>query len=164
MYNERVSELLLLNANSPIFQLFHGENKLIFNEMRMRDALYSTNMLSWIFIVLAHWNNSALIDMSPHSETLSWFRADQSLLFLLNAVCLVEKQQIQMYHFYSLWFEPIPRSTSLEASMLTITPLMRLNESKFDLHTMMLYATEMKALADKKLVSSFIQYLNTSIF
>jgi hypothetical protein len=52
--NERVSELLLLNANSPIFQLFHGENKLIFNEMRMRDALYSTNMLSWIFIVLAH--------------------------------------------------------------------------------------------------------------
>ena len=32
--------------------------------------------------------------MSPHSDTLSWFRADQSLLFLLNAACLLEKQQI----------------------------------------------------------------------
>ena len=42
-------------------------------------------MLSWIFIVLAHWNNSPWIDMSPHSDTLSWFRANQSLLFLLDA-------------------------------------------------------------------------------
>jgi hypothetical protein len=66
----------LLNANSAIFQLYHGENKLIFNEMVMRSALYLTNMLSWIFIVLAHWNNSLQIDMSPHSDTLSWFRAN----------------------------------------------------------------------------------------
>jgi hypothetical protein len=29
-----VSEWLLFNANSAIFQLYHGENKLIFNEMR----------------------------------------------------------------------------------------------------------------------------------
>jgi len=28
-----------LNANSAIFQLYHGENKLIFNEM-VRPALY----------------------------------------------------------------------------------------------------------------------------
>jgi len=34
-----VSELLL-NANSAIFQLYHGENKLIFNEMMMWSALY----------------------------------------------------------------------------------------------------------------------------
>jgi hypothetical protein len=27
-------------ANSAIFQLYHGENKLIFNEMMMRSALY----------------------------------------------------------------------------------------------------------------------------
>ena len=32
--------------------------------------------------------------MSPHSETLSWFRANHSLIYLLNAVCLAEKQQI----------------------------------------------------------------------
>jgi hypothetical protein len=30
----------------------------------------------WIFIVLAHWNNSSRIDMSLHSVTLSWFRAN----------------------------------------------------------------------------------------
>jgi hypothetical protein len=38
--SEWVSEWLLFNANSAIFQLYHGENKLIFNEMMMRSALY----------------------------------------------------------------------------------------------------------------------------
>jgi hypothetical protein len=37
------SEWLLFNANSAIFQLYHGENKVIFNEI-MRSALYFTNM------------------------------------------------------------------------------------------------------------------------
>jgi hypothetical protein len=50
----RVSEWLLLSANSAIFQLYHGENRLIFNEMMMRFALFQTNTLSWICIVLAH--------------------------------------------------------------------------------------------------------------
>jgi hypothetical protein len=44
--------------------------------------------------VLAYWNNSLWIDMSPHSDTLFWFLADQFLLFLLNAVFLAKKQQI----------------------------------------------------------------------
>jgi len=35
----RVSEWLMFNANSAIFQLSHGENKLIFNEMMMRSSL-----------------------------------------------------------------------------------------------------------------------------
>jgi hypothetical protein len=30
----------LFNANSAIFQLYHGESKLIFNEMMMRSDLY----------------------------------------------------------------------------------------------------------------------------
>jgi hypothetical protein len=49
-----VSERLLFNVNSAIFQLYHGENKLIFNEMMMKSALFQINTLSWIFIVLAH--------------------------------------------------------------------------------------------------------------
>jgi hypothetical protein len=49
-----------------------------------------TNMISWIFIVLVYWNNS---DISSHSDTLSWFRANNSLHFLLNAA---EKPQIPM--------------------------------------------------------------------
>ena len=35
-----VSDWLLLNANSAIVQLYHGENKLIVNEMMMGPALY----------------------------------------------------------------------------------------------------------------------------
>jgi hypothetical protein len=35
-----VSECLLLDTNSAIFQLYHGENKLIFKEMMMRSALF----------------------------------------------------------------------------------------------------------------------------
>jgi hypothetical protein len=35
-----MSEWLLFSANSAIFQQYHGENKLIFNEMMMRSALY----------------------------------------------------------------------------------------------------------------------------
>jgi hypothetical protein len=36
----RVSEWLLANANPAMFQLYHGESNLIFNEMMMRVALY----------------------------------------------------------------------------------------------------------------------------
>jgi hypothetical protein len=89
------SEWVSVYANTSIFQLYHGENKLIFNEM-MRSALNSTTTLSWIFIVVAHWNNNHWIDMLPHSDTLSWFRANQSLLFLLNTAWLAKKQQISI--------------------------------------------------------------------
>ena len=39
-------------------------------------------------IVLAHWSNGPRIDMSSHSDTLSYFRTNQSLLFLLNVAFL----------------------------------------------------------------------------
>ena len=83
-----VSEWLLFNANSLIFQLYYGENKLIINKMMMRSALFWTKTLSWIFIVIAQWNNCPRIEMSLHSDTLFWFRANQSLLFLRNAALL----------------------------------------------------------------------------
>ena len=66
------SEWLLFNAIA-IFQLYHCKKKLIFNT------------LSWIFIVLALWNNSPQVDMSLYSEPSYWFRANQSLLFFLKA-------------------------------------------------------------------------------
>jgi hypothetical protein len=64
------------------------------------------NMASWIFIVLhnvANWNKSSQVDMSLHSETLFWFTANQSLLLLLSAVCLAEKQQISILVFGLTW-------------------------------------------------------------
>ena len=91
---EWVREWLLFNTSSAIFQLYNGENKLIFNEMKMTSALYYTNMLSRIFIAIPHWNKSQQRDMSPYLDTLSWFRANQSLLLFLNAACFAEKQQI----------------------------------------------------------------------
>jgi hypothetical protein len=46
----RVSEWSLLNANSEIFQLYHGKNKLIFNEMMMSEwLLFNAN--SAIFLL-----------------------------------------------------------------------------------------------------------------
>ena len=38
--SEWVSEWVFFSANSAIYQLFHGEKKLIFNEMMMRSPLY----------------------------------------------------------------------------------------------------------------------------
>jgi hypothetical protein len=35
-----VSEWSLFNANSAIFQLYHGENKLIFNEMNDDEVCF----------------------------------------------------------------------------------------------------------------------------
>ena len=40
--------------------------------------------------------------MLPHSDTLSWFRANQSLLFLLNVTCLTEKQHTSICIVF--WF------------------------------------------------------------
>jgi hypothetical protein len=72
----------LLFARVILFIVKHQdkqrENKLIFNEMMMESALYKTNMLNWILIVLAHWKNTPRIDMSTHSDILSWFRVNQS--------------------------------------------------------------------------------------
>ena len=63
--------------------------------------------------------------MFLHTDTLFWFWDNQSLLFPLNAACVVGKQQIPV--LLSLgWPNPSlnPRYITLEASMLIITPLM----------------------------------------
>ena len=90
--------------------------------MRWWYLFCSRLILSWIFIVLAHWNNNPWVDMKLETlswfwakletlswfraklETLSWFRAkletlswflvrSQPVLFLLfNAPSLVEEQ------------------------------------------------------------------------
>ena len=80
--------------------------------MRWWYLFCSRLILSWIFIVLAHWNNNPWVDMKLETlswfraklETLSWFRTkletlswflvrSQPVLFLLfNAPSLVEEQ------------------------------------------------------------------------
>jgi hypothetical protein len=91
----------------------------------MRSALYLINMLSWIFILLVHRNNCPRVNMSLHSDTLSWFRANHPSLYLLNAAWMTEKQQIPILQSL-VWPDQVsnPRSTALKASTLTITPPM----------------------------------------
>ena len=59
-----------LTPKSAIPQLYYGKSKLIFNEMMMGPALFLPNTPSWIFIVLAHGNNSLRVDTSLQSDTL----------------------------------------------------------------------------------------------
>ena len=99
-----MSEWLLFNANSAIFQLYRGEKKWIFNDMMMRSALYKTNTLSWTFKVPAHWNNSPWLDMSPHSDTLSWSEQTSRCSFSLMLCAYLRNYK---YQFDSLWFDPI---------------------------------------------------------
>jgi hypothetical protein len=68
------SEWLLLNA---ICSAISQREQVTFNEMMVMSTLFLTNTLSWIFIVLAHWNNSLCVDshMSLQSDT-SWFEID----------------------------------------------------------------------------------------
>jgi hypothetical protein len=47
------------------------------------------------FIVLAYWNNSLRVDISLHSDRVSWTRANKSLL-LFNAECLVDNDNEQI--------------------------------------------------------------------
>ena len=75
------------------------------------------NVLSWFFAVLSQYSTGSI---PLHSDKLSWFRAIRSVLFLLNDLCLAEKQQIPMV--YSLVWFVLPRSSIHQANMITITP------------------------------------------
>jgi hypothetical protein len=86
-----VSEWLLFNANSGIFQLYHGNNKLIFNEMMMRSVCFVLFAPLWHII-----------------------RILSRPVFLLNVVCLAEKQQIPIL-LSLVWLDrgSNPQSTAL---------------------------------------------------
>jgi membrane-associated HD superfamily phosphohydrolase len=70
-------------------------------------------MLATCAVGQAHWNHSLLVDISLHSDTFMWFWANQSLLLLLNAVCLK----------FLVWCDRASnsRSTAQVASMLLLT-------------------------------------------
>jgi hypothetical protein len=79
----------------------------IVNGRQTTNERRRTTGVKWwqkLTLPLARWaNNSHWVDMSLHSNTLFWFRANQSLLFLLNAAFLAEKQQIPILYLLFVW-------------------------------------------------------------
>jgi len=64
--------IVVVQCQVRIFQLYLGENKIYihFDEMMIDDVFFVLDHLVeliWIFIVIAHWNNSLQVDMSFHS-------------------------------------------------------------------------------------------------
>ena len=107
----RKSEWLLFNANSAIswreqvnFQWKDDEIRFVLDQHVELD-FYSASSLN---------QQSTGRHVAPHHSDSELTR----LFFLLNVVCLAEKQQIRLYQFNSLWFEPTrehPQSIVLEA-------------------------------------------------
>ena len=124
-----MNEQCCFNTIQVIYHLYHGKNKLHFNDM-MLPLLYWTNTISWIFIVLPHWNISHIDVALLLTQNLDF--EPTSLLLLIDAVCLGVKQQTLI--IYSLvwpswgsnaWF------TALQAGMLSITSLIQFKNHGF---------------------------------
>ena len=92
------------------FSVISWREQVTFIEMMIMSTLYKTNMLNWMFTVLAHWNNSPWIDMSL-----------QSLPILLKE-SWVFRREVTNTNF--LVFGLTRQSTTLEESRITITSLM----------------------------------------
>ena len=87
--------------------------------------LWLVNMLNWIFVVLAHWNNSLLVDMSLHSTHYLDSEPD-SLCSYSSMLCTLGRRSKNQ--FYSSKFDPTKDQTHNlpHLTMLTIIPLMPL--------------------------------------
>ena len=62
------------------FSVILRREQVTFDEEIMRPTL----LVSFLNVVLAHWNNNPWVDMLLHFDKVSQFRVNQSLLFLLN--------------------------------------------------------------------------------
>jgi hypothetical protein len=78
------AEGLLFNAKWAIIKLYHGENKLHFNEKMMMSAVNQTNTHCWIFKVLAHWNNSPQVDTPLHYNHISGVTVNTQVQLILG--------------------------------------------------------------------------------
>jgi hypothetical protein len=72
------------------------------------------------FIVLAHRNNSSRINISLHSDTLSW----SEWISLCSTLMMRTQRNRTKYQFHNLWFYPIgPRTHDLPHSRRACWPL-----------------------------------------
>jgi hypothetical protein len=97
----------------------HGENKLNFIAMMMMATLYSIHRLSWIVIVLSHWNKEStdkhvipFLTHYPNSESTSFYS--------YSSRCLLSGEATNTN--FTVWPEwaSIPQFNTLMASKQTI--------------------------------------------
>ena len=101
------------------FYLYRGE--LIFNEMiKYVFVFYQTNTLNCNLLLLAHWKNSAQVDMSFYSDKSSWPQATSILLTPRYCVlCFKTTQSSEFCHTYNVglvkYFSMLYRGRSIYA-------------------------------------------------
>jgi hypothetical protein len=98
---------------------------LIMKKVMVTSVLSLTNRLNWLFIVLFNWNNSPQVrHVASIGHSISESEASKLLPYslMLHAYRRCNKYKLQSF----LWSDrgPTLRSTTLEASMPTITPRM----------------------------------------
>jgi hypothetical protein len=83
------------NKTLGYFFFLHQNQNIFFSNIGNQNIVLEKKTIT----VLAHWNNILREDMSIPSDTLSRFQENQSLLLLLDAVCLGENHQMPMLLF-----------------------------------------------------------------
>ena len=84
--------------------------------MMTRCALYQTNTLSWILILLAHWNKSSRIDMSHRPTRTHYPDSEPASLGSFYLMCAQRRRKN-----YHLQIVSKQRSTAFKTSTLAIT-------------------------------------------
>jgi len=118
VYNSRIKSRI---GKWYILQIYHGENKLDSMGWWWCQLCTKPTRLAGFYSASSLKQQSVIRHVAPMRHIILI-----SLVLLLNAACLVEKQQITI--LYSLvWPDRDwnPQSTALEVSTLTILPTMR---------------------------------------
>jgi hypothetical protein len=102
------NKCILFNAKWAIFSARSLWEQVTFDEMMMMmSALYYTNTLSWIFIVLTHWNNSLRV---RHVSLLGHIILISSQPVF--AICMLSRETTNtnfiVFGFTRLLLEPTP--------------------------------------------------------
>ena len=129
--SERLLFQLLLNAKMSKFLTILWREWITFNEKMMMSALYKTNTLNWIFIKLAHRNNSSRVDMSLHSRHIMLILS-QPVFALTPWSCMVSREAANT-NFIVSDLTPIGLKSKIyctQGRKLTITPLMQFHLRK----------------------------------
>ena len=83
------------------------EQVIHFDEMlMMMSALFQTNMLSWIFIVLDFWLTETIFCMQTCCSTLTHYSDSKPTSLCSYSLVLCAQRRSNKHQFYCPWFDP----------------------------------------------------------